>query len=126
MRVIEMPFLLLVASLFATGASAAEPNDSKPTEAQKIEALIGHVEALSDAKFVRNGTAYDAKTAGQFLRGKWKARETEIKTAKEFIEKVASMSSTTGKPYLIRLADGREVKSGEYLADELHRLEGKK
>lgn len=92
-------------------------------ESQKIEALIRHVESLKDAKFVRNGVEYDAPAAGQFLRGKWKTQEAEIKTAKDFIDKVASVSSTSGKPYLIQLADGREVKSGEYLAGELKKLE---
>jgi Family of unknown function (DUF5329) len=92
------------------------------TEPEKIEALIRHVEGLVDAKFVRNGVEYDAKTAGQFLRGKWKAQESSIKTAKDFIEQVASQSSTTGKPYLIKLPN-KEWKSSEYLAAELKKLE---
>jgi hypothetical protein len=115
-----MAFVLL---LFAIGAWSSDSSGATQTENQKIESLIAHIEGLRDAKFVRNGTAYDAKTAGQFLRGKWKANEGQIKTAKEFIEKAASVSSTTGMPYLIRLVDGREIKSGEYLAGELRRLE---
>ena len=97
-------------------------SDAAQTEPEKIEALIRHVETLADAKFIRNGVEYDAKTAGQFLRGKWKAQEASITTAQDFIEKIASQSSTTGKPYLIKLKDGREVKSGEYLTGELKKL----
>jgi hypothetical protein len=111
--------------LFGLTPTAAQ-NGAQPTETQKIESLISHVESLKDTKFVRNGVAYDAKTAGQFLRGKWKAQESEIKTARDFISKAASKSSTTGQPYLIRLSDGRETKSGEYLTAELEKLENKK
>jgi hypothetical protein len=57
------------------------------------------------------------------LRGKWKAQEANVKTAKDFIERVASVSSTTGKPYLIKLNGGREVKSSEYLTAESKKLD---
>lgn len=42
---------------------------------------------------------------------------------KDFIEKIASKSSTSGKPYLIRFNDGREVQGGEYLRAKLAKLE---
>jgi hypothetical protein len=100
------------------------PAQEKPaTEKEKIEALIKHVEGMKDAKFVRNDQEYDAKTAAKFLRAKWEASAAEVKTAKDFIEKVASVSSTTGKPYLIRSKDGKEMKSGDYLLAELKKLE---
>ena len=120
-----MPLLTITALLICLTPAAAQ-NDAPPTETQKIESLISHVESLKDAKFVRNGVAYDAKTAGQFLRGKWKAQESEIKTARDFITKAANTSSTTGQPYLIRLSDGRETKSSEYLTAELEKLENMK
>jgi hypothetical protein len=98
--------------------------DEKPTtEKQKIEALIKHVEGLKDAVFVRNDKEYDAKTAAKFLRGKWDSNKSDIKTAKDFIEKAASVSSTTGKPYLIRRKGGKETKSGDFLRAELKKLE---
>jgi hypothetical protein len=98
--------------------------DNIPTrEKHKIEALIQQVENLTDAVFIRNNKAYNAKTAAQFLRAKWGAKQGEIKTAKDFIEKVASVSSTSGQPYHIRFKDGREVPSGEYLSTVLKQLE---
>src|SRR4051794_25971203 len=71
------------------------------TENEKIETLIKNVEQLKDATFVRNGSDYDGKTAARFLRGKWQKQESEIKTAMDFINKAASVSSTSGKPYVI-------------------------
>ena len=92
------------------------------SERDKVEALITHVETLTDAVFIRNGEAYPARVAVKFLRGKWKVKAAEITTAEEFIEKAASFSSTTGEPYRLRLADGRELLNREYLLDVLHKL----
>jgi len=93
------------------------------SEQQKIEALIHQVENLSDAVFIRNNKAYNAKTAAMFLRRKWEATLDDIKTAQDFIAKVASVSSTSGQPYRIRFKDGHEVLSGEYLSTALKKLE---
>ena len=93
------------------------------TERAKIEALIKRVEQLKDATFVRNGSDYDAKTAARFLRGKWEKQDKDIKTAMDFIERAGSISSTSGKPYLIRFKAAREVKCGDYLKEELKKLE---
>ena len=78
---------------------------------------------MKGAKFVRNGTEYDASVAARFLRGKWEANENAIKTARDFIEKAATVSSTTGKLYMIRFTDGRVMKSNDYLVAELKKLE---
>lgn len=93
------------------------------TEVQKIEALIAHLEGLKDITFVRNGRSYSARTAARFVRGKWNANKAAIKTARDFIEKAASVSSTTGKLYLIRFKDGTEQPSKAYLLAELEKLE---
>jgi hypothetical protein len=93
------------------------------SEKEKIEALITHIENLQDATFVRNGSSYNAKTAGRFLRGKWDSKDKEIHTATDFIEKAASISSTSGKPYIIRFKDGHEANCGDFLREELKKLE---
>jgi Family of unknown function (DUF5329) len=117
----------MTASFFLTSALALLLNipaeDKKLSEKQKIEALIKHVEELKDAVFVRNDTEYDAKTAATFLRRKWKSNDSAIKTARDFIEKAASVSSTSGKPYMIRRKNGKETKSGVYLLAELKKIE---
>jgi len=92
-------------------------------EKQKIEALIKHVGDLKDAKFVRNGGTYEPSTAVRFLRGKWNANRSRVMSAQDFIDKVASLSGTSGKPYLIRFDDGKEIKSSEFLLAELKKIE---
>jgi hypothetical protein len=118
----EAMILALMTCIFAID------NQAKPTltETQKIELLIKHVRELKDAKFVRNGTAYDAKAAAEHLRKKWDYAKKEIKTARDFIAKIATESYVGKQPYLIRFPDGREVKAGEYLADRLKEFENPK
>ena len=94
-----------------------------PAEIQKIETLIKQVRALKNARFIRNGSSYSADDAATFLRLKWQANESNVKTARDFIDKVASFSGTLGKPYLIRFNDGREIKSREFLVAELKKIE---
>jgi hypothetical protein len=109
----------IVALIGCSYSAIAKP----PTEQEKIERLIRIVEGLKDAKFIRNGSEYDSGSAAKFLRRKWEAQAKEIVTARDFVEKAASNSSTSGKPYLIRQKEGKTVKCGEYLMGELKRLE---
>jgi hypothetical protein len=81
-------FVLLAVPAFAAG---------RETETKKIETLISAVAKLDGAKFVRNGKAYDPATAAKFLRGKWERQAKEIVTAGDFIDKIATRSSTTGR-----------------------------
>lgn len=110
--------LLLVGTYFALAASA--PAD----ETQKIELLIQYVNNLKDATFVRNGSTYNSKSAATFLRRKWQANQSEVRTARDFIDKVAAISGTSGRPYLIRFKDGKEIHSRDFLLARLKTLEG--
>ena len=92
-------------------------------EKQKIEVLIGRVGGLKDARFIRNGSTYDVSSAVRFLRGKWEANDAAVKTAQDFIDKVASVSGTSSKPYLIRFNDGKEITSRDFLLAELKKIE---
>jgi hypothetical protein len=109
------------ALLLPIGAASQTATDA---EKQKIEALIKHVGDLKEARFIRNGAEYDVGTAVRFLRGKWKANDKEVKTARDFVDKVASASGTSGKPYHIRLKDGREIASRDFLLAALKKHEG--
>ena len=93
-----------------------------PEEREKIESLIRQVGALKDAKFIRNGSTHDPSTAVRFLRGKWNAKLTEVKTARDFIDKVASVSGTSGKAYIIRFSDGREIPTRDFLLAALKKM----
>ena len=93
------------------------------SEQAKIESLLTTIESLSDATFVRNGSEYNAKNAAKFLRGKWDANKNDIKTARDFIDKAATKSSTPGKPYMIRPKGEEEIACAEFLKKALGKLE---
>jgi hypothetical protein len=105
------------------GWSMARAQAVPESEKQKIEALINRVSDLKGAKFIRNGTEYDVNTAVRFLRGKWKANDKAVRSARDFVDKVASVSGTSGNPYHIRFQDGRETTSRNFLLGELKKLE---
>lgn len=99
--------------------------DIEQSEKTKIEALLSHVEALSNASFIRNGSEYDSKSAAKFLRGKWQAHAKDIVTAEDFISKVATRSSTTGTAYVIRFKGGADTPCADYLSEQLKKLAAK-
>ncbi|MDA8124867.1 MAG: DUF5329 family protein [Deltaproteobacteria bacterium] len=105
---------LVVLTLLSTAFGAA--NDR---EHQKIAFLISSVENLKDAQFIRNGSAYDGKRAADHLRLKLQQAGDQVQRADDFIRLCASKSSVTGKPYLIRLPDGKTVAADEFFRKKL-------
>ncbi len=106
--------------LAATTDAVAEPS---PRERTLIERLIGYVEAQHTVVFIRNGSEYDSADAAKFLRGKLDALGDDVKTAHEFVERIASRSSMSGKAYQVRTPDGKTIPAARYLGDELKRLQ---
>jgi hypothetical protein len=111
---------LTLGSTLASSVLVAK--EAEMTEAAKIETLITYVENLKDVTFIRNGSDYDAKSAAKFLRAKVKAHGDDAKTAADFIAKLATGSSTSGKPYVLRYKDGSEKPCGEVLTAQLKSL----
>jgi hypothetical protein len=114
--------LLSFAAMAIFLPQALSANELSSAETKQIEALIATVGQMADAAFIRNGRAYDSATAAEFLRRKWRQQAAEIRSVEDFIEKVASFSSTTGRPYMIRFNDGREIPCSAVLRAELSKL----
>ena len=120
-RVILIVLAILLVSL--SHSDFAPASELPSAEHRKIEVLVSCIEGLTNARFVRNGKDYSAAAAAEFLRRKWQTLRAEVCSAEDFIDKVASSSSTTGKPYFIRFGDGREVPSAEFLRAHLFKLQ---
>jgi hypothetical protein len=110
-KILVAAFVIL--ALFSVALSAQENIEKK-----KIEFLISSVENLKGAKFIRNGSEYDGKQAAEHLRMKLQ-NALVVETADDFIRLCASKSSVSGKPYMIRLPDGKTIKSEEYFRKKL-------
>ena len=108
---------IVLALLLCLIPIAAHARDAK--QDARIEHLISTVEAFKGAVFIRNGTEYDTKEAGSHLRMKLGKAGDKVKTAEDFIDGLASKSSTSGKPYQIRKADGTVVDARPYFYTRL-------
>lgn len=92
-------------------------------EAARVEQLLQYIESQPQARFVRNGRAYSNADAVRFLRAKLDKMGQHVTTAAQFIDEIASRSSTSGEAYLIRFPDGRTVTAAQFLGDELRRID---
>ncbi len=92
------------------------------SEEQKIEKLIAYIEN-SDAKFIRNGSEYIAKEAAEHLRMKRRKAGSKIKTAKDFIDHIASKSYMSGEPYQMKFSNGSIINTRDILYHELKKIE---
>ena len=111
------------ASSFSNPARAyGENGNNQITEEEKISMLIKYVRTLQGSTFIRNGKEYDPGKAADHLQSKYNKHKKKVKTAHDFVDKLASFSKTD-EPYQIRLANGETVPCGQLLTEELKRIE---
>ena len=96
--------------------------DQAQFEKAKIEYLIERVRK-SPYTFVRNGSEHTSNEAAEHLAWKWYHVKDRIQTARQFIEHLATRSSTSGQLYMTKLTDGKTYPTGEMLTNELEALE---
>ena len=111
---------VLMLGLSLVPVARAEPATKMQTE---VNILLGFVEG-SGCEFYRNGTWHDSKAAQAHLRDKYKylVASNLINTAEEFIERAATESSFSGKPYEVRCNGGATITSNQWLRKELARI----
>ena len=103
--------LILVFALTFSVASANE-------EVEKIEYLLTSI-GESDCTFIRNGKEYSATEAESHLRMKYRRGKRWAKDVEGFIDRIASKSSFSGKPYRIRCGTAEPKPTSEWLRDRL-------
>lgn len=119
----KIKVLIVVLILSISNYAFGQTKKAKLSEQQKIEALIASIEKLDNAKFYRNGSYYDSKSAGKHLRMKLEKAGGKIKTARDFIDKIATKSSMSGEYYKIVFNDGKVIHASTFLYNVLKSLE---
>ena len=76
-----------------------------------------------DCTFLRNNMSYSAREFQQFLRSKTQNNEELIDSAEDFIELIATRSSTSEAPYTM-LCDGEFMTTLEWFSGLLEDLRG--
>jgi hypothetical protein len=120
---IHVIFKWLIVLIFLAAAPAlADWN----VEKARIDYLIHEVEQVQGS-FIRNGREYLPAEAAAHLQmkleqamGSWFAPDKDQWTAELFIEKIASKSSISGKPYQIKFNDGLIIEAGDWLRERLN------
>ena len=105
--------LVLIAGSIATVDAAADADT-------EIHALIQAV-AESECEFNRNGSLHSAEAAAAHLELKYSRGKRYADSAEAFIERLASKSSWSGKPYQM-ICDGQAQPSGDWLTATLLKM----
>jgi hypothetical protein len=105
---------LLAAMALATYASIAVAQNSD-TEIEYLLTAIGS----SNCIFIRNGSQHSAEDAESHLRMKYGKTRRHIDDADEFVTKLASESSWTGKPYTLDCPDTETQTTKIWLLEKL-------
>jgi hypothetical protein len=89
--------------------------------------LLNYLET-SGCRFQRNGSWYPPARAASHLNQKYEymLKKGLVTNAESFIERAASESSASGKPYSVKCGNAAAVPSAVWLQDELRRFRTKK
>jgi hypothetical protein len=112
----------LVLMVFFLSGGIAFASDNADAEVQHLLTTIGK----SGCTFVRNGKEYTSVEAQDHLAMKYRRGKRYAKTADDFISRLASESSWSGKPYTVSCPAKPTQTSREWLTGMLmqHRAEG--
>ena len=104
-------------------AALAHAGELPPTAKIEIDALLGTLGA-SECRFYRNGSWYSGSEAKDHLQLKldYVVKKSGIATSEEFIEKAATKSILSGRPYVMRCPNQEETPSAVWFTHELRRF----
>jgi hypothetical protein len=109
----KFPALLLALALSLPVTVLA---DQAETEIEYLISTVGE----SGCTFIRNGSRHDADDAASHMRLKYRRGKRYATSAELFIERLASKSSFSGKPYAIECPGSDPVPSADWLTARLH------
>lgn len=112
--------ILALAVAAVAGNATAAPSE---TARREIASLIGALDG-STCRFQRNGSWHDAAEARAHLQRKYDylLKKDKVDTAEQFIERAASRSSMSGKPYRIACPGQPEQTAASWFGARLQAL----
>lgn len=110
-------FFLMCANLAGSVYASSEPS---PQTAQEISHLLDYLQH-SGCEFNRNGSWYKAPDAVKHLNKKYEylLKKGWVSSAEVFIERAATESSMSGKPYLVKCGASEALESKLWFSKEL-------
>jgi len=104
--------IALISCLLSAGANA---EDAVPAEIDYLLSAVGS----SGCTFIRNGDRHSAQEAESHLRMKYRRGRRYATTTEEFIERLASSSSFSKKPYSIECEGEGAISAGDWFRKQL-------
>lgn len=92
--------------------------DVPPEQKPEVEHLLSFVRQ-SDCVMVRNGNEHEGEEAASHIQKKYDYFADDITTTEAFIEYSATKSTMSGKYYTVKCPDGKEMRSQDWLLEEL-------
>jgi hypothetical protein len=116
------PTRLASLMLIAMPALQVAASDLSPSTRAEIDHLLGYLED-SGCRFERNGKWHDAPEARSHMERKlrWLEKRDLVSTTEQFIERAATESSRSGKPYRVQCESREPVASAAWFTAELER-----
>jgi hypothetical protein len=105
----RLPGVLLLVLATAVAAAPVDP---------EVDYLLNFI-ADSGCTFIRNDSPNDSAAAADHLRYKYQRGQRWVDSADQFIDRIASGSSISGKPYRVRCGEV-ERNSAEWLRQALN------
>jgi hypothetical protein len=97
---------------------AVVPPAPAPPRGEDVATVVEYLLARigeSGLTFIRNGSEHTAAEAAAHIRSKYEHYRKDIKTPEDFIDKAASKSVLSGKPYLVKMPDGTTRLAADWL-----------
>ena len=118
MRWIPNTFIFLIVL-----ASAVYAADSRDMMEKEIRHLLDHLQN-APCEFNRNGKWYTAEEAVAHIQHKYQylMKKGLIDSTEQFIDRAASESSLSGKPYMVKCGASEPIKSSDWFYNELRRF----
>lgn len=112
--------LLLLLLLQPVASASDEEHSIQETEINHLLTMVGS----SGCLFIRNGTEHEPADAESHLRMKYRNGRRYVSDAEDFINRIASKSSWTGRPYQVKCPGEPAKDSGPWLTAELNQFRG--
>ena len=114
---------LVIALLFCFFSLASHAGPLPPAVRGEIDALLARLQA-SACEFHRNGSWHPPAEARTHLLRKldYLERRNLVQSTEQFIERAASSSSASGKPYLVRCGSAAPVPSSAWMSAQLQAI----
>ena len=111
------PTVLFITILWVVSMGMADESRAEDLD-RTIAYLLQHV-AQANLIFIRNGVMHTPREAEEHMRRKYEYFKKKIQTPEDFIRLCASMSTVTGRPYQVKLPDGRLLRTDQWMLSAL-------